>query len=127
MNILSRVGPRALLFAVLAIGLVTVWAGVFYENRRAYSDATMLAQEKVDANAREFADYTYSAIKRADMMLLNLRHVWETRPQDFKAEMDRQRNNITDISVQATVADRNGMAILSNIVDASRAPGPALV
>lgn len=111
----SLTGMRGLLVAVLGLSLAAIWAAAVYEVRRSEDDAIASARRQAEANARLFAEYVDSTIKRVNMIGIDMRHTWLTRPAEFDSEFERKRHDMSDISVQMGAVDRDGFLVSSRM------------
>ncbi|HEY6897283.1 MAG TPA: ATP-binding protein [Rhodocyclaceae bacterium] len=99
----------------LALSLAGLWLFAFYELNRSRRDAIDAAAVQMEGSALAFAEHAQATIKRIDLMLLELGHTWVNRRKDFAAEIQRNRQNIADISVQVSIVDKDGWLIFSNL------------
>ena len=123
----SLTGMRGLLSILVALSLAAIWSAAVYEVRRTDEDAIAAARHQAEANARSFAEYVDSTIKRVDMIGIDLRHAWMTRPAEFNAEFERKRHDITDISVQMGAVDRDGFLVSSRLATSATTVPPARI
>lgn len=101
------------LLAATLVALGLLWMLALLEDNRARHSTIESARRNAEASARSFGEYAVSTVKRMDMMLTQLRHVWQTRPAEFEPEFERLRQNVKDITVQTAAIDAEGYLLTS--------------
>jgi signal transduction histidine kinase len=97
--------PLALLFAAV---LVMVWAGTAWRISQERREIVHREELRTATLARAFAEHTLASFRRLDSLLITLRHRWAEDPRSFAAEVRRQSASLADISINVTVAGRDG-------------------
>ncbi len=99
----------------LALALAVLWGLTFFELLRAEKAATTTAEIQAQTTAQAFAEHTQSTIKRIDLILNQLTQAWQEHPQEFAQAIRRFQQDLSDVSIQASVADRQGWMLFSNL------------
>ncbi|HEX6734698.1 MAG TPA: ATP-binding protein [Azonexus sp.] len=109
----SRLRRRIALIGLASLAAVWIVAG--YEIARSRHDTLHEAEVRTVAQARIFAEYSGSTIKRLNELALDLRGYWTGDWRAFAELIQRRQENIQDIAFQVGVIDRNGLLAFSNL------------
>ena len=101
--------------AVCLLCLSIIWGAVFYELERSRSSVIQEAVVKTRIQARVFAEYSQSTIKRIDEVLLDTRAYWDGDWQSFAKVIARSQGNLQDFTFQVAVIDKDGLLAFSNL------------
>jgi signal transduction histidine kinase/ActR/RegA family two-component response regulator len=105
--------------AVGVLCLLLIWGAAYFELDRSRSSALHEAEVKNSVQARVFAEYTRSTIKRVDEVILALRPQWAGGRDAFVKAIQYSQDNLKDLTFQVSVIDKNGLLAFSNL-EASR-------
>ena len=113
---------RRLRLKVGAVGLlclVCIWGAALLELERSRSSSLHEAEVKNSVQARVFAEYTRSTIKRIDELMLDLRPHWLESRSAFVKGIQNSQENLKDLTFQVSVIDRDGMLAFSNLASST--------
>ena len=92
-------------------GIILVWAAVAFSLHTARRTALNTAHNETANLARTFEEHIVRAIKAVDQSLLFVRENYARNPSHFDvAEWARSAAAVTDVSIQLSLTDRNGMS-----------------
>lgn len=100
---------------MLVFGLGLVWAIAWYELDRSRAGYLREVENSTRFQAQAFAESAFSAIKRLDQMLLDLRTQWDGRPERFADQVKRRQQYMADMAFQVAVIDAEGWLAYSNL------------
>lgn len=90
------------------MSLALIWTAALTELYHRHSAYYHEAEIRNTAQARVFAEYTRSTIKRIDEMLLDLRPHWAKGRLDFLSTINENQSNLRDLAFQLSVVDSKG-------------------
>ena len=111
----SALSLRPQLWLMLVFGLGLVWAMAWYELDRSRAGYLREVEHSTRFQAQAFAESTFSAIKRLDQMLLDLRTQWDGHPERFAEQVKRRQQYMADMAFQVAVIDADGWLAYSNL------------
>ncbi|OYU45232.1 MAG: GGDEF domain-containing protein, partial [Burkholderiales bacterium PBB4] len=98
-----------------ALGLALVWTIAVFEMNRSERSAIRESELRTSVQARVFAEYSRSTLKRVNEFLLDNRSNWGNDWQAFASEVKKSQENIADITFQLAVIDQDGLLAFSNL------------
>lgn len=101
----------------VTLGLLLVWAVAFYELYRSRDAALREAEVRTSFEAQVFAEYSRSAFKRINEFILDIRSRWTGDPTTFSAVVQRTQENISDLSFQVAILDKEGFLAYSSLMN----------
>lgn len=111
----SALSLRPQLWLMLVFGLGLVWAMAWYELDRSRAGYLREVENSTRFQAQAFAESAFSAIKRLDQMLLDLRTQWDGHPERFAEQVKRRQQYMADMAFQVAVIDAEGWLAYSNL------------
>lgn len=111
----SALSLRPQLWLMLVFGLGLVWAMAWYELDRSRAGYLREVESSTRFQAQAFAESAFSAIKRLDQMLLDLRTQWDGHPERFAEQVKRRQQYMADMAFQVAVIDAEGWLAYSNL------------
>ena len=106
---------RLQITAVLGLVLVLVWLTAWVDIGRNRQQAIHEAEAGTVSDARIFAEYSRSTIKRLDEFVLDARAHWHGGATAFADFVQQSQEHISDIAFQVGVIDRDGILAFSNL------------
>jgi signal transduction histidine kinase len=110
----SRSLPRRFI-VIGGLFSILIWAVAYYEVSRSHRGSLVEAEQKAIFQARVFAEYSDSTIKRLNELALDLRSYWRGDWKAFSEVVLRRQESITDIAFQIAVIDQDGLLAFSNL------------
>lgn len=101
--------------AACMLCLTIIWGAVFYELDRSRNSILQEVVVKTQSQARVFAEYSQSTIKRVNEVLLDMRPYWNGDWQSFAKVIQNSQENMKDLTFQVAVIDKDGLLAFSNL------------
>lgn len=106
---------RHQLILMFALVFALVWVLVVYELFQSRAHYLAEANLRTRVQSQVFAEYSQSAIRRINEVILDIRDDWSGNWQEY-ADLVRHRQEIlSDISFQVTIVDKDGIVQFSNL------------
>jgi PAS domain S-box-containing protein len=106
-----RLQAAFIFFLVLSV----IWGFTVYLTQRAEESALRNAEERSQLLARTFAEHTRATVRLVDLAATQLADAWSRGPRAFEAQVERTRQNLSDIALQIGAADSEGMVSYSDL------------
>lgn len=106
---------RGQIFLVVVLSLGLIWATAFFELDRSEQSYLHEAEVRTAVQARVFAEYSRSTVKRVNEVILYTRPDWTGDWKDFSTVIQHSQDSIQDITFQVSVIDRNGFLAFTNL------------
>jgi len=100
---------------VLILGLSLIWGITAYLTQHSRTSAQLNAEERSRLLARSFSEHARATARLIDLAATQLAHAWTESPSDFKAQLDRVKRNVSDLTVQLGVTNSEGMLVYSDL------------
>ncbi|GGC65504.1 response regulator [Undibacterium terreum] len=111
----ARKSFRHQLILMFGLVLALVWALVTYELFQSRLHYLAEANLRTRVQSQVFSEYSQSAIRRINEVLLDIRGDWKGSWQDYAELVRRRQEILSDISFQVTIIDKDGIVQFSNL------------
>ena len=99
--------------------LLVVWGAAFFEIQHNNEQEQVQSEQRVISRSRIFGEYVASTIKRLDEILLDSRQFWTGDWSAFAKYVQAKQGNISDITFQIAIIDKDGLLLFSNLAPAT--------
>lgn len=97
------------------VTLVLIWVVAAYEIVRSQRETEQAAELRTATQARIFAEYSRSSIKRLNELLLDVRSYWTGDWRKFSDVVQHRQETLEDIAFQVAIIDPDGIMAFSNL------------
>ncbi|MBR7781665.1 response regulator [Undibacterium luofuense] len=103
------------LISLYSFVLVLVWGLAMFELDRNYEVQLNDVKFRTRAEAELAAEYSVSAIKRIDELILDLRDDWQGDWEQFADKVRKRQDIVQDITFQIAIINKDGIMEFSNL------------